>query len=963
MSRAPYKYLDYYNFDDADLFFGREAETQKMVGEILSTRLLVLFSPSGSGKTSLINAGVRPALEKLGYETVYVRLDKDPIPSVQSAVVEAVALSASTSDFATSDLHGFLKNVTSKTEKPLVIFVDQFEEFFIVFENQPQLRQQFIEQVAKIKYDDQLPVFLVLSLREDYFANLHEFREAIPSIFQNNANIRLEPFTEAEARKAIEEPAKVVGCEYEAGLAERMLQDLKNGRPGIEPITLQIVCNAVWEEKAVQAQRLTFADYEAAGGADHILRNYVSCYLDNLSARQQSLMAKIFAALKTPDDTKRYRTFEDLQATLKLNPSRLKRGLDQLVAFNLLRQEPRAGTNWYEFKHDYLVGEITDWLQQRKERINRHRLIIYGASPIIAIFLGLSGYFIYQYNTFYAGFVNPEYPELQEEIAIFRVSGPFSHSRSFGGMITTGLLREDVRNYEAANELKEKFKLGFLKKNDWKQLSDKLKSVSGGKFLYQLGEEKAGLDSLLSALKNSDYDVRSQAAAALVKLGPTAPAVIKALLDALKDSEFYVRRQAAAALGEIKSTDPAVIKALLDALKDEDSDVRRQAAAAALSEIKSTDPAIIKALLDALKDLEFDVRRQAAAALGEIKSTDPAVVKALLDALKDQDSDIRRQAAAALGEIKSTGPAVIKALLDAPKDEDSGVRWQAVAALGEIKPTDPAVIKALLDALKDQDSDIRRQAAAALGEIKSTDPTIIKALLDALKDQDSDVRSQAAAALGEIKSTDPAVIKALLDALKDSDLYVRSEAAAALGHLLKTKLAGELLAFLTNNLSGYRTAGARALARQDSLPPALQKRVDQLRQDDRPWARLAAWEAYDLMQARLKSEAEAKQRLHQADSLFARGQWSVASGQYENAFDVLQDIIRVDSAKTAYAKFQQARCEVRLKRIVPALDDLKIAFEYNPTLRDTLRAEIEKPNNDWTILQENWYLREVLQKR
>ena len=51
MSRAPYKYLDYYTFDDADIFFGREEETQKMVGEILSTRLLVLFSPSGSGKT------------------------------------------------------------------------------------------------------------------------------------------------------------------------------------------------------------------------------------------------------------------------------------------------------------------------------------------------------------------------------------------------------------------------------------------------------------------------------------------------------------------------------------------------------------------------------------------------------------------------------------------------------------------------------------------------------------------------------------------------------------------------------------------------------------------------------------------------------------------------------------------------------------------------------------------------
>jgi len=47
---------------------------------------------------------------------------------------------------------------------------------------------------------------------------------------------------------------------------------------------------------------------------------------------------------------------------------------------------------------------------------------------------------------------------------------------------------------------------------------------------------------------------------------------------------------------------------------------------------------------------------------------------------------------------------------------------------------------------------------------------------------------------------------------------------------------------------------------------------------------------------------------------------------------------------------------------VPALDDLEIAFEYNPTLRDTLQTELAQPNNDWAILQGNWYLREVLLK-
>ena len=733
--RAPYKYLDYYTFEDADLFFGREEETQKMVGEILSTRLLVLFSPSGSGKTSLINAGVRPALEKLGYETVYVRLDQDPIPSVQSAVAEKFGLPVAQS--ASNDLHAFLQQAicnnqhsvpsnqysvisdqsvtsdqhpaTSNQQQATVIFIDQFEEFFIVFENQPNLRQQFIEQVAKIKYDDQLPVFLVLSLREDYFANLHEFREAIPSIFQNNANIRLEDFTDEEARRAIIKPLEAVGAEMEGGekgaLVATLLRDLKNGKPGIEPIKLQIVCDTVWQKKPANATQITSDDYKASGGAKHILTNYVSRLLDDLPLRQQGLMAKIFAALKTPDETKRYRSFSDLRETLKIGAKRLQAALEQLAGLSLLRHEERAGDHWYEFKHDYLVREIVAWLQARRERIAKRRLY-YGLSPGVALLLGLLVYLFVQYNSFYAGVLIPEHLAVQQaEIAVFR-------KLTNQSVITTGYWFEHTRNLQASKNLLDHLNLGFWKIQHWRWLPEQLNLYESGVLLYRL-------DSLQASLK------------------------------------------------------------------------------------------------------------------------------------------------------------------------------------------------------------------------------------------------------------------ALLDALKDSNEYVRSQAAAALGVLLKSEPESQLLNRLASNFSVERTAGAQALARQDSLSPALLNRIEQLRKNEKPWwVRLGAWEADALIQARLKSEAEARELLHKADSVFASyqysvasGQWSVssnqllvASNQYRKAFDILKDIIRVDSAKTAYAKFQQARCEAKLK-FNTALDGLEIAFTYNPAWRDSLQTEMAKPENDWQILAGNWYLREVLLKK
>lgn len=239
--RPPYRYLDYYRFEDADLFFGREKEVQKMVGEVLSSRLLVLFSPSGSGKTSLINAGVRPELEKLGYKTVYTRLESSPVTSIQDAVSKELSV-----DGHHKELHVFLKDIVGETKLRLVVFVDQFEEFFTVFRDNPKSREEFIRQVALVRYDEQLPVFIVLSLREDYFADLHEFREAIPSIFQNNANVRLTSLSAQAARDAIMYPVKVVGYEIESGLVDRLIDDLKDGSEGVAPIKLQIVCCALW---------------------------------------------------------------------------------------------------------------------------------------------------------------------------------------------------------------------------------------------------------------------------------------------------------------------------------------------------------------------------------------------------------------------------------------------------------------------------------------------------------------------------------------------------------------------------------------------------------------------------------------------------------------------------------------------------------------------------------------------
>ena len=80
---APFRFLDPYGIDDERYFFGRDRETQTLLADVLVSRLVVLFARTGTGKTSLINAGVRPRLDQLGYRTVFVRVFQDPTRSAR----------------------------------------------------------------------------------------------------------------------------------------------------------------------------------------------------------------------------------------------------------------------------------------------------------------------------------------------------------------------------------------------------------------------------------------------------------------------------------------------------------------------------------------------------------------------------------------------------------------------------------------------------------------------------------------------------------------------------------------------------------------------------------------------------------------------------------------------------------------------------------------------------------------
>jgi HEAT repeat protein/beta-lactamase regulating signal transducer with metallopeptidase domain len=187
---------------------------------------------------------------------------------------------------------------------------------------------------------------------------------------------------------------------------------------------------------------------------------------------------------------------------------------------------------------------------------------------------------------------------------------------------------------------------------------------------------------------------------------PADPKVIAALMTALKDSDKEVRETAMHALVQLRA--PNMFEPLLEALKDGSPDVRENAAFG-LGQLR--DKRAVAPLTGALKDSAAGVREQAVFALGQLR--DPAAVDALTIALRDESPNVREQAAFALGQIR--GQAAVDALMAALKDASENVREQAAFALGQLG--DARALDALTAALKDASADVRQQAAFAIGQL------------------------------------------------------------------------------------------------------------------------------------------------------------------------------------------------------------------------------------------------------
>jgi len=357
LPERPYKLLDYYEAKDAAIFFGRRQETQKLSSLIHAHRLVLLYGASGVGKTSLLLAGAVPRLERAEppYEIAYVRALEDPALVIRRAVRRRLPETDLPEDGSLVD---FLDGATKALGRTLVIVLDQFEEFFIRLS--PEFRAAFIAELGALYDARDVPVKVVLSLREDWLASVSEIEGRIPEVF--HTRMRLLPLTRDQARQAISAPVERLGVSYDPALIEQLLDDL-TGREGaaVMPPQLQLVCSALYDGLGPGERQITLAAYERLGGARGVLQKYLDDELARLGSDERPLARDALEELVTSQSTKAVKAGDELALALGVDASDLEPVLEKLVRARLLRpvESAEAAGRAYELAHEYLIAEIT----------------------------------------------------------------------------------------------------------------------------------------------------------------------------------------------------------------------------------------------------------------------------------------------------------------------------------------------------------------------------------------------------------------------------------------------------------------------------------------------------------------------------------------------------------------------------------------------------------------------------
>jgi WD40 repeat protein len=387
INSRPIPYVGPRAFETGEKLYGRDRETRELLDHLIAERIVVFYSPSGAGKTSLIRAGLIPQLQEEGFYVLpVVRVNLEP-PTAQvelnppnryifSALISLeedlpLELQTPVEKLASMTLADYL----SQRQLPpgqdgnhadqLLLF-DQFEEILTVDHTDQDGKMEFFAQVgAALRTHQRWALFII---REDYVAALDPYLRPIPTRLSNR--FRLDLLDIKAASQAIQQPAREAGVDFNADATQKLVNDLRRVQvqqldgsmkelpgPYVEPVQLQVVCYRLWQNLAGDQTQITEKDLEAVGDVDQSLSEY---YAERVAqAAQQTGVSERairdwFGEKLITEQGIRSQVLMGVDASDGLD----NRAIRLLENAHLVRSEKRRAATWFELAHDRLINPV-----------------------------------------------------------------------------------------------------------------------------------------------------------------------------------------------------------------------------------------------------------------------------------------------------------------------------------------------------------------------------------------------------------------------------------------------------------------------------------------------------------------------------------------------------------------------------------------------------------------------------
>ena len=374
---SPYQGLFTFQIKDAPFFFGRENFTNQLVEAVQRQPLVVITGASGSGKSSVVFAGLIPQLHRLGkWHDISFRPGDRPLMALAGTLIQILEPELSQSERIPKirtlaqhlwkfpdGLRDILDEIFKKYPgQTILLIIDQFEELYSLCQNRKE-QNVFVDRLLKI-VNLKINLRIVITIRADFLEQAYSHRKFTDALQYLGTHI-LGPMNAEEKQRAIVLPARTMGVEIEKGLTQQIIKDSAGNLP-----LLEFALTQLWEKQ--KDSILTHAVYEEIGGAEQALTRYAEIIYNQLNEEEKERVQRIFLFLvglaEGTKPTRRLATRSEIGEENWDLVSHL--GTTRLVNCD---RHPQNGEATAEIVHEALIEgweRLRHWLEDNRRFLN-----------------------------------------------------------------------------------------------------------------------------------------------------------------------------------------------------------------------------------------------------------------------------------------------------------------------------------------------------------------------------------------------------------------------------------------------------------------------------------------------------------------------------------------------------------------------------------------------------------------